>query len=91
MSNHSAAAFRALINTFPRQIATPTFAINWQHQRENGYISQAMPTLTSTNRANVHTAYLIRPAALRHPRHASATDTKAANSSIAEKWLMCMA
>ena len=78
MSNHLAAAFRTRVNRF-------------LHQRENGYINHAMATLTSTNMANVHAAYLIRPMVLRRPRHASATDTKAANNSIAEKWLICIA
>ena len=78
VSNRSAAAFRWCAN-------------HASHQRENGYMSQAMPTLTSTNIANVHAAYLIRPAALRQPRHANAKDKKAANNSIAEKWLMFIA
>jgi hypothetical protein len=56
-------------------------------QREMGYISHATPTPTRTNSANDHNAYLTPPGLARCVKHASATETSSANSSIAPKWL----
>src|SRR5271155_2581640 len=56
-------------------------------QREMGYISQATPTPISTNSANDQSAYLRPPARVRWDRHASATEIRSANSSIAPRWL----
>ena len=91
VSNRSAAVYLVRSNHSSPYLFAPASAVIFRHQRENGYMSHAMPTLTSTNIANVHAAYLIRPAALRQPRHANAKDKKAANNSIAEKWLMFIA
>src|SRR6202162_926588 len=56
-------------------------------QREIGYISQATPTPTSTKSAKDQSAYLTPPVLVRCVRHASATETSSANSSIAPRWL----
>jgi hypothetical protein len=50
-------------------------------------MSHAIPTPIARNSASDHSAYLILPAIVCRPRHAKATDTHSAKTTIAAKWL----
>jgi hypothetical protein len=53
--------------------------------RENGYISQAIPTPMTKNNTSDHNATLNLAPAECFPKLASATDTHAANATMAAK------
>jgi len=57
------------------------------YHRENGYISQAMPTPITMNSTNDQAACFTRSSGVRSPRQEIASETSSAKISSAEKWL----